>query len=142
MELKVIRLESNDTAVAVKLVKSFTAKNVSLEYLEKFLSNPANYLLVAEIGDQLAGFLLAYRLERLKEESFKLFIYEIDVDKAFQRRGVGTALVECAKNIVERERMINAFVFTNYSNQGAVEFYKSTGAKIENGDDLMFVYSD
>jgi ribosomal protein S18 acetylase RimI-like enzyme len=90
----------------------------------------------------LAGFLLGYRLERLKEESFKFFIYEIDVDKNFRRRGVGTALIEYAKNIVRAEKMISAFVLTNYSNEGAVEFYKSTGAKIENGDDLMFVYSN
>ncbi|MET0754000.1 MAG: GNAT family N-acetyltransferase, partial [Pyrinomonadaceae bacterium] len=85
---------------------------------------------------------LGYRLERLKEESFKFFIYEIDVDKNFQRKGVGTALIEYVKNTISAEKMINAFVFTSYSNEGAVEFYKSTGAKIENGDDLMFVYAD
>ena len=142
MEFKVRRFESKDAARGVELVKSFAAKNVSLEYLRKFLSNPANYLIVAEAGNELAGFLLGYRLERLKEESFKFFIYEIDVDKNFRRRGVGTALIEYAKNIVRAEKMISAFVLTNYSNEGAVEFYKSTGAKIENGDDLMFVYSN
>jgi hypothetical protein len=36
--------------------------------------------------------------------------------------------------------MLNAFVITSYSNKGAVEFYKHTGGKMENGDDLMFVY--
>ena len=38
------------------------------------------------------------------------------------------------------KKMMNAFVFTSHSNKGAVEFYKSTGGKIVNGDDLMFVY--
>src|SRR5205085_7087373 len=142
MKLSVRRFEPNDAARCAGLVKSFAAKDVSIEYLQKFLSNPANYLIVAQIGNKLAGFLLAHRLERLKEESFKFFIYEIDVDKNFRRRGVGTALIEYAKNIVRREKMMNAFVFTNYSNKGAVEFYKSTGAKIENGDDLMFVYTE
>jgi len=33
-------------------------------------------------------------------------------------------------------------VFTNYSNPAAVAFYKSTGARIENGDDLLFVYDE
>ncbi|MGC2236133.1 MAG: GNAT family N-acetyltransferase [Pyrinomonadaceae bacterium] len=142
MEFTVRKFESNDAARAVELVKSFAAKDVSAEYFKTFLSNPANYLIVAEAGNELAGFLLGYRLERLKEESFKFFIYEIDVDKNFQRKGVGTALIEYAKNVVRAEKMINAFVFTNYSNEDAVEFYKSTGAKIENGDDLMFVYAD
>ena len=142
MEFKVRRFESKDATRCVELVESFAAKNVSLEYLRKFLSNPANYLIVAEAGNKLAGFLLAHRLERLKQKSFKFFIYEIDVDKNFQRMGVGTALIEYAKNIVRQEKMMNAFVFTSYSNEGAVEFYKSTGGKIENGDDLMFVYSE
>lgn len=142
MKFTVRRLESKDAAIAVELVKTFASKNVSLEYLQKFLSNPANYLIVAEVENKLAGFLLAHRLERLKQDSFKLFIYEIDVDEKFRRKGIGTALIEFAKNIVRREKMMNAFVFTNYSNKGAVEFYKSTGAKIENGDDLMFVYTE
>ena len=141
MKLSVRRFEPNDAAIAAGLVKSFAAKDVTSEYLQKFLSNPANYLIVAEFGNELAGFLLAYRLERLKEEAFKFFIYEIDVIEKFQRRGVGTALIEYAKNIVRAGNMINAFVLTNHSNRGAVEFYKSTGAKIENGDDLMFVYT-
>jgi ribosomal protein S18 acetylase RimI-like enzyme len=140
MEFSIRKLEPEDAATGVETVKYFAGKDASLEYLQRFLSNPANYLIVAEVENKLAGFLLAHRLERLKEESFKLFIYEIDVDKKFQRRGIGTALIEFAKNIVRQERMLNAFVFTSYSNAGAVEFYKSTGAKIENGDDLMFVY--
>ncbi|HEY0428153.1 MAG TPA: GNAT family N-acetyltransferase [Pyrinomonadaceae bacterium] len=142
MELTVRKFEPKDAADGARLVKSFAGKTVSAEYLQRFLSNPANYLIVAEAGNELAGFLLGYRLERLKEESFKFFIYEIDVVENFRRRGVGTALIEYAKNIVSRENMINAFVFTNYSNAGAVEFYKSTGAEIENGDDLMFVYAE
>lgn len=142
MKFTVKRFNQEDAASCVDLVKSFAAKNVSSEYLQRFLSNPANYLIVAEVENQPAGFLLAHRLERLKEESFKLFIYEIDVNKNFQRCGIGTALIEYAKNIVEEEKMINAFVFTSYSNAGAVEFYKSTGAKIENGDDLMFIYTN
>lgn len=140
MEFSVRRLESKDAAIGVELVESFAAKNVSSEYLQNFLSNPANYLIVAEVGNKLAGFLLAHRLERLKEESFKLFIYEIDVDENFRRRGIGTALIEYAKYIVKQEKMISAFVFTNHSNEGAIKLYKSTGAKIETGDDLLFVY--
>jgi aminoglycoside 3-N-acetyltransferase I len=142
VKFKVRRFEAKDAAIAAELVESFAAKDVSIEYLQTFLSNPANYLIVAEAGNELAGFLLAHRLERLKEASFKFFIYEIDVAENFRRKGVGTALIEFAKNIVRAEKMINAFVFTNYSNAGAVEFYKSTGAKIENGDDLMFVYAE
>ena len=46
------------------------------------------------------------------------------------------------REIARRERKMSAFVFTNHSNQAAVAFYESTGARAANGDDLMFVYED
>ena len=141
MQLKVRRLETKDAALAVGMVKSFAAKDVSLDYLERFLSNPLNYLIVAEVDDDdLAGFVLAHALQRLKQDSYKMFIYEIDVAEKHRRKGVGTALISYVRQTVKKEKMLNAFVFTSYSNKGAVDFYKSTGGKIENGDDLMFVY--
>ena len=140
MQLNVRRLEQGDAALAVDLVKSFAAKDVSLAYVERFLSNPLNYLIVAQVDREVAGFLLAHALQRLKQASYKMFIYEIDVAEKHRRKGVGTALIEYVREIVRKEEMLNAFVFTSYSNQGAVEFYKSTGGKMENGDDLMFVY--
>jgi ribosomal protein S18 acetylase RimI-like enzyme len=140
MQLNVRRYERRDAALGVELVKSFADEDVSLDYMERFLSNPLNHLIVAQVDGNVAGFLLAHSLERLKQDSYKMFIYEIDVSEKYRRKGVGTALISYVREIVRKERMLNAFVFTNYSNKGAVEFYKSTGAKMENGDDLMFVY--
>ena len=69
-----------------------------------------------------------------------MFIYEIEVAPKHQRKGIGTALINFVLDIVRKEKMYSAFVFTNHSNEGAVAFYKSTGAVIENGDDLLFYY--
>jgi aminoglycoside 3-N-acetyltransferase I len=140
MDLKVKKLEPKDAPLAASVVKSFAAKHVSLGYMEVFLSNPLNYLIVAEVDGDLAGFLLAYALQRLKQVSYKMFIYELDVVEEQRRKGVGTALINYVREIVRTEQMMNAFVLTSYSNEGAVEFYKTTGGKIENGDDLMFVF--
>jgi ribosomal protein S18 acetylase RimI-like enzyme len=138
--LKVRRLKAKDAKTAVALVEQFAGKAVSSEYLKEFLASPTNYLIVAEIENNLAGFLLAHALQRLKQESHKMFIYEIDVGETYRRKGVGTALIQYILEIVRQEKMMNAFVFTSHSNKGAVEFYKSTGGRIANGDDLMFVY--
>lgn len=145
MEVKVKRLEATDALQAVSVVRVFYAKEVSPQHMERFLSNPANYLIVAEADGNShpawAGFLLAYALERLKEDALKMFIYDIEVAEQYRRQGVGTALIGHVRRIVKQEEMVSAFVFTNYSNEGAVGFYKSSGAKIVNGDDLLFVYS-
>lgn len=143
MNLEVKRLEPKDAPLAVDVVKLFASKEVSLEYMGRFLANAAHYLIVAEVEGNLAGFLMAYVLQRMKEDdSAKMFIYEIEVAPRYQRKGVGTALITYIREVVRREKMYSSFVFTNYSNKGAVEFYKSTGGIIENGDDLLFYYDD
>ena len=65
--------------------------------------------------------------------------YEVEVAPEFQRQGIGSALIDHILAIARRDG-IETFVFTNHSNKAGVEFYKSTGGIIENGDDLLFVY--
>lgn len=67
MRPNIRKLEPGDAALAVDLVKSFAAKDVSLEYMERFLSNPQNHLIVAQVEGDVAGFLLAHALQRLKQ---------------------------------------------------------------------------
>jgi aminoglycoside 3-N-acetyltransferase I len=141
MALKVRRLKRDDAALAVGVVKAFARRDVSLAYMERFLANEANHLIVAEVDNALAGFLLAHSLDRLKEEARKLFIYEIEVAEGHRRQGIGSVLIEHALGIAREEQMLSAFVFTNYANAGAVEFYKRTGARVATGDNLLFVYS-
>jgi len=140
LEVIVRRLTAADAEIAVTLVAEISAKAVSADYMRQFLSNDVNYLFAALADDRPVGFLVAHRLERLKEETYKLFIYEVDVVPEFQRMGVGTRLMEQAKAVVENEKMICAFVFTDHRNSTAIEFYKRTGGVAENGDDLMFVF--
>ena len=56
---KIRRLESNNANTGVALVKQFHLSDVSLERIERLLSNEANYLIVAEIEDSIShGFIL------------------------------------------------------------------------------------
>ena len=137
---KIRRLESNNANTGVALVEQFHSSDVSLERIERLLSNEANYLIVAEIEDNLAGFIWAHRLERLDRNPFVIFLYEIEVAADYRRKGIGTALIDFIRELSNEERPTEMFLFTNHSNAAAVEFYKSTGAKIENGDDLLFIY--
>ena len=141
MGVTVRRLSAKDAPVAAQVVKSNSSKVVPSGYMVRLLGNPANFLLVADHNSEVAGFLLAYTLERLKEAVRMVFIYEIEVANCYRRIGIGTALIEEIRDIAAREGMVHAFVITNYSNAGAVAFYRHTGAKIENGDDVIFRYS-
>ncbi|HKO05287.1 MAG TPA: GNAT family N-acetyltransferase [Candidatus Acidoferrales bacterium] len=138
--MKVKRLDTDDLAMLVSTVRSFKGREISAGHAQDFLADPRHFVIVAETGGEPVGFLLAYRLERMDRPSAKMFIYEIEVAEAHRRKGMGTSLIGAIREIVRREGLMNAFVLTNHSNEGAVAFYKSTGGRIENGDDLMFVY--
>jgi aminoglycoside 3-N-acetyltransferase I len=134
------RLDVGDADLAVATVREFKGRSVSTAEVEAFLGDSRHYLVVADDLGSPAGFLLAYRLDRIDRPSAKLFIYELEVAERYRRRKIATSMVEMVNEIARRERMMSAFVFTNHSNEAAVAFYKSTGARIVNGDDLMFVY--
>lgn len=139
MEFAIRRLTGTDAPVAQKLVCQFHDRELSVRHLEKTLADPVNYLVIAEVNDRLAGFLFAHRIDHLSRAGSQIFIYEIEVEPEFRRKGIGTALIDFILDVAQRDG-IEAFVFTNHSNKGAVEFYKSTGGVVENGDDLLFVY--
>ena len=139
--MKIRRLGPGDLALASAVINRFKSVLDASEHADQFLRNESNYLIAAMDGDEPVGFILAYALRRTDGPSAKLLIYEIEVGPEHRRRGIGTELIRHALEWVEKKEMISAFVLTNHSNQAAVEFFKSTGAIIPNGDDLMFVYA-
>ena len=64
--MKIRRLEPKDAATAVVVVKLFAAQDVSVEYMERFLANPINHLIIAEVGEEVTGFILTHTLQRMK----------------------------------------------------------------------------
>ena len=96
-------------------------------------------LLVAEAPDGVVGFLYAHWIDRLYNESTQLFIYEVEVDEAHRRSGVGTSLLAAALAHAQ-QRGARAFVFTNHSNRAAMRLYEKVGGLVKNGDDLLFVF--
>ncbi len=140
MDISVRRLGEGDEAVVCDVARSFKNAVIGTELAASILVNPANYLVVAEADREIAGFLLAYRLDRIDRPTGQLFIYDVAVDPGHQRRGVGKALMGFATAVVESEGLMEAFVFTNRDNAAAVALYQRTGAHAEDGDGMVFVY--
>jgi len=70
-----------------------------------------------------------------------LFLYSIDVAETYQRRGIGTALIEAVRKLGREQDCSESFVFTNESNLAGMQLYQSTGGKRSNPDDVvMFEY--
>lgn len=138
--MKIRQLEQGDATIAQAVVKQFHDQEVSTDYMRKFLTDPANFLVTVEVDHVIAGFILAHRIDSMKQEAEAMFIYEIEVLERYRRQGVGSALINHIRAIANQRQMFEMFVFTNHSNKEAVAFYRATGGQIEEGDELMFVY--
>jgi len=140
LEVAIRRLEPGDEARAAEASALFKSAAASLARATSFLADSRNYIVVAEAGDELAGFLIAYRLARLDREADQLFVYEIEVVPAFRRRRIGTKLMQWVRRTVDEERLMEAFVLTDSGNPAAIGLYGSTGAHVEADTGILFVY--
>ena len=140
MDIMVRRASTGDESVACNAARSFKGAAISASQARAFLANPANYLIIAEVDGDLAGFVLAYRLERLDRAARQLFVYEVAVARPYQRQGVGTALMQFIRDLVRAEKLMEAFVFTSRDNTPAIDLYAGTGAAVEGDASLCFVY--
>ena len=140
MDIARLKSTDDDIARAIALVKQFHAKDVAYARMQYFLANSAHYVIIAAIDTEIAGFVLAYALERVDRAASQMFIYEVEVAPGYRQQGVGTALVQHTVDLARSEQMLEAFVITHQSNTAARRLYAKTGGQIEHADDLLFVY--
>jgi hypothetical protein len=83
------RLGPGDEARAAEAASTFKSAQIPPARAGRFLANSANYLIVAERGGAVAGFVLAYRLDRLDRDAGQLFVYEVGVAPDHRRAASG-----------------------------------------------------
>jgi ribosomal protein S18 acetylase RimI-like enzyme len=108
--------------------------------VRSYLGDDRNVFLVAEEDGRVVGFLRGSALGQLKSPRQQMFLYEIEVDAACRRRGIGGELIRWLVAYCRANDFEEIFVFTDPSNASAVRLYRSTGAVTETPADRMFVY--
>jgi aminoglycoside 3-N-acetyltransferase I len=134
------RLGTGDKAVACQAVATFKDPRPAADHAARFLADEDNYFYVAEVRGELAGFLLAYRLERCDGERAMMFLYEIEVLSQHRRQGIGKALVQALKGACEQGKFLKMFVLTDESNVPAQNLYLATGGRRQAGKPVLFHY--
>jgi ribosomal protein S18 acetylase RimI-like enzyme len=136
--VNVRRLGPGDEAVVARLAKKGDPARV-----EELLADDRTLFFVAFEEDEAIAFVLAYELIRRHGDPSSIFVYEIDVDEPYRRRGVGTALMHAVEGVAGERGISEGFVLTSESNEAAMRFYESLGGVRPNTDDVMwdFAYS-
>ena len=103
-----------------------------------FGENPA-FLVLAEIEDKPAGYLL-YHFGYDTDYSRRLvYVVDLYVDEAYRGHGIGKALMKRASEVAQREGATALWWGVYERNELALRFYESLGARYIKGIDLMSI---
>jgi aminoglycoside 3-N-acetyltransferase I len=96
-------------------------------YLKDLLKKEHLIFYVASSGGHLLGGLTAHVLPSLYTPSSEVYLYDLAVDKRYQRQGVGTALIAALKKYCDSIGYKEIFVQADAGDEQALNFYKKTG---------------
>lgn len=92
--------------------------------LPAYLADPAQRLFVAVQAGQVIGQLKAV-IHRHPEKAPSLYVEELGVSPAYQRRGIATALMAAATTLAENLGCAEIWLATEPENASANAFYKA-----------------
>ena len=101
---------------------SFPEDRVSRRSLRAFLRAPHRPVIVAAIGNLLAG----YALVSLRKGSRAARVYTIAVDARFARRGVGLALLQACEKYARLNGRAVLRLEVRYDNRPAIALYEKS----------------
>ncbi|CAN5696947.1 hypothetical protein BH11PSE1_BH11PSE1_32590 [soil metagenome] len=130
-------LGAGDEALLIAAVDHLAEEGpLSAEAAVRHLADADLVSVVALEAGAPVGFTYGHVLRRFEKTSF--FIYAVDVDEAFQRRGIAKAMLARLRDRGAAGRWDEMFVFTNAGNDAAMALYASAGGVRPNPDDVMF----
>lgn len=130
---EVRRLGSEDVELGRETLRLMAAvfeepfEELSTDYVTSLLARPDFWLLVALRDGVPMGGVTAHALPMTRNESTELFIYDLAVDAAEQRRGVGRALVEALRSQAAEAGIHVTFVPADNDDTHALDFYRAIG---------------
>jgi ribosomal protein S18 acetylase RimI-like enzyme len=104
--------------------------------VNRFLTDPNHHLLIAYSGDVPAGFVSGVEVTH-PDKGTEMFLYELAVDEAHRRQGIGTALVQALGDVARNQGCYGMWVLTGDDNAPAGATYRKAGGEVES-EPLMF----
>lgn len=110
---------------------TYTGAMPSPEYRDHLLANPHFIALAALDGDAVIGGLAAYVMPKFERERSEIYIYDLAVDEAHRRKGLGEALVNETRRIAHDVGAWVVYVQADHVDPPAIALYTKLGAREE-----------
>jgi ribosomal protein S18 acetylase RimI-like enzyme len=104
--------------------------------VNRFLADPNHHLLIAYSDGAPTGFVSGVEVTH-PDKGTEMFLYELAVDEAHRRQGIGTALVEALRDLARAQGCYGMWVLTDDDNAAAGATYRKAGGEVES-QPLMF----
>ena len=109
---------------------------------ERFLSEPGHHLLIAYVDGEPVGMVTGVEMTH-PDKGTEMFLYELGVDEAHQRRGIGRALVSALATLARERDCYGMWVLTDDDNAAAMAAYRAAGGVVgETSRLLSWEFSD
>lgn len=145
MKSHIKKLNSNDLDRFKMLIKLFEDvfemqdfKMPADSHLQKVLSKDNFIAFAAEADGKIVGGLTAYILEQYYAAIPLVYIYDLAVNRTYQRQGIGKIILAELKMYCKRIGVKEVFVQADIADKHAIEFYRTTGGIAE--DVIHFDY--
>jgi ribosomal protein S18 acetylase RimI-like enzyme len=92
----------------------------------RFLAEAGHHLLVAYEDERAVGFVSGVEVTH-PDKGTEMFLYELEVEETFRRRGFGRALVERLAALAREAGCYGMWVITDHDNEAARATYEGTG---------------
>jgi [ribosomal protein S18]-alanine N-acetyltransferase len=126
-EMRIVRILPGDEQLVLDAAALFDA-SPDRATTSKFLAEPGHHLLLAFVDATVAGFVTGVETTH-PDKGTEMFLYELAVDEAFRRQGIGKALVTALADIAIESGCYGMWVGTDHDNVAALATYVSTGAE-------------
>ncbi|MHA7281498.1 GNAT family N-acetyltransferase [Arthrobacter sp. TMS2-4] len=133
-ELDIRRLVQGDVTEATALFEMMAHvfeegyEPLGADYVDDLLGREGFWALAAFIGPQIVAGLTAHTLPMTRSPSSELFIYDLAVLPAHQRRGIASRLIAALRTSAAAEGISEIFVPADDEDGHALKFYRSLGA--------------
>jgi ribosomal protein S18 acetylase RimI-like enzyme len=103
---------------------------------QRFLRDDHHHLFVAYEDGRAVGFVTGVEVIH-PDKGTEMFVYELNVDEAYRRRGIARALLHELEQLARDRECYGMWVVTSQENVVALATYEATGATAEKGQTVL-----